>query len=79
MIQRRSTLQPTDLTNDRVRGLSDGEIFDVISNGVRTMPSYAYQVPVEDRWAIIVWVRVLERAARTSVDDVPADQRGQLP
>jgi mono/diheme cytochrome c family protein len=78
MVARRGFPAPTDLTNDRVRGLSDGEIFGVISHGVRNMPGYAYQIPVEDRWAIVVWVRVLGRAGHATVDDVPGDQRGTI-
>jgi mono/diheme cytochrome c family protein len=69
---------PPELFGDRVRGLSDGEIFNVITHGVRNMPGYAYQIPVEDRWAIVTWVRVLGRSQHGSIDDVPADQRGQI-
>jgi mono/diheme cytochrome c family protein len=69
---------PPEFFGDRVRGLSDGEIFGVITHGVRNMPSYAYQVPVADRWAIITWVRVLGRAGHGTVDDVPADARNGI-
>ncbi len=69
---------PPEFYGDRVRGLSDGEIFNVISHGVRNMPSYAYQIPVQDRWAIITWVRVLGRAGHGTLDDVPADARGRI-
>ena len=34
-----------------------GQLFETITNGVRTMPGYAYQVPVSDRWAIVAYVR----------------------
>ena len=69
---------PPEFYAERVRGLSDGEIFDVITHGVRNMPGYAYQIPVEDRWAIITWVRVLGRAGHGTLDDVPADARGRI-
>jgi len=69
---------PPELFGDRVRGLSDGEIFNVITHGVRNMPSYAYQVPVADRWAIITWVRVLGRAGHGTLEDVPADRRSGI-
>jgi len=46
--------------DDRIRQLPDGEIFDVITNGKGLMPSYAYPIPVADRWAIIAHVRRLE-------------------
>ena len=39
---------------------SDGQIFNTISNGIRTMPGYAGQIPVADRWAIVAYVRCLQ-------------------
>ncbi len=78
MIVKRGYPIPIDLASDRVRGLPDGQIFDVITNGVRNMPSYRKQIPVEDRWAIVTWVRVLERSQHASIDDVPAEQRGKI-
>ena len=54
-----------DLIDDpRIRGLSDGELFGVITRGVGLMPGYAYQVPPADRWAIIARVRELQAGAR---------------
>ncbi len=70
--------QPANLTDDRVVEMADGDIFNVITNGRRTMPPYKYQIVTADRWAIIAYVRVLERAAHGTVDDVPADQRADL-
>jgi len=69
---------PLDLASDRVRGLPDGQIFDVISNGVRNMPSYRKQIPVADRWAIVTWVRVLGRSQHATIDDVPGEQQGRI-
>jgi mono/diheme cytochrome c family protein len=76
--QHAPTWQPANLTEDRVVQFSDGEIFGVVSNGRRTMPAYKYQVSVEDRWAIISYLRVLQRAAHGTVNDVPAEQRAEL-
>jgi mono/diheme cytochrome c family protein len=69
---------PVDLASDRVRNFADGEIFNVVTHGVRNMPSYAAQVPVEDRWKIVTWVRVLQRSQRGSLADVPAEQREHI-
>jgi hypothetical protein len=70
--------QPSNLTEDRVVQFADGEIFNVITNGRRTMPAYKYQISVEDRWAIISYLRVLQRAAHGSMADVPEDQKADL-
>ncbi|MGB8224334.1 MAG: cytochrome c [Polyangiales bacterium] len=48
------------LHDDRIRHMPDGQIFATITNGVRNMPSYAYNLPVEDRWAIVEYVRALQ-------------------
>lgn len=69
---------PTDLTGPAVYEMPDGEIFNVITHGRRTMPPYAAQIPVADRWAIVAYVRVLQRARRGTVQDVPADIRTEL-
>ncbi len=67
-----------DLTGDRVRSMPDGEIFEVISNGIRTMPSHKAQIQPADRWKIISWIRVLERSQRASLQDVPTEMRDRI-
>ena len=62
---------------DRFRDLEDGHFYEIISNGTPagTMPGYAQQIPVADRWAIVAYIRALQRSQNASSDDVPADQR----
>lgn len=61
--------QPPSLLTDRVRNFTDGRIFHIVTLGRQTMPSYAYQLDPAQRWAVIHYVRVLERAAQpTAVD-----------
>ena len=59
-------------------GDSQGEIYNTITNGRRKMPSYAAQVPVEDRWAIVLYVRALQRSQHAGIEDVPEERRDQL-
>jgi mono/diheme cytochrome c family protein len=42
------------------------------------MPDYAAQISPADRWAIASYIRTLQYSQQASVNDVPADQRGQL-
>lgn len=63
---------------DRLRNIEDGYIFNVISNGFRNMPSYAYQVPVADRWAIVGYVRALQRSQNASSQDVPPKELNRI-
>ena len=46
--------------DDRLRHIPDGQLFATISNGVRNMPAYAQNIPVDDRWAIVHYVRALQ-------------------
>lgn len=59
--------------DDRLRGIEDGYLYSVIANGIRTMPGYGYQVDAEDRWAIVAYVRALQRSQNASADDVPGE------
>jgi mono/diheme cytochrome c family protein len=70
--------QPANLMDDRIVQFADGEIFHVVTNGRRSMPAYRFQVAVEDRWAIIAYLRGLQRAATGSLNDVPAEMRTDL-
>lgn len=45
---------------DRLREEKDGYLFDVITNGKNTMSAYGHQVPVQDRWAIVAYIRALQ-------------------
>ena len=45
---------------DRLRQAPVGHFFDAITNGWGAMPSYAPQIPVQDRWAIIAYIRALQ-------------------
>lgn len=53
---------PPSFYDDRIVDMPDGELYSAIYNGVRTMPSYRHQIPVEDRWAIVAYIRALQRS-----------------
>ncbi len=46
--------------DDRLRQIPDGQLYATIKNGLRNMPSYAHNIPVQDRWAIVQYVRALQ-------------------
>jgi mono/diheme cytochrome c family protein len=69
---------PTPLIEQRERNMVDGEIFTVISQGRRSMPSYRFQIPEQDRWAIVAYVRALQRSTDARIEDVPDELRGEL-
>ena len=78
IVGKRSNWIASSMIDDRVLAFADGDFFDVITHGRRTMPSYRYQITEHDRWAIIAYVRVLQRASHASIDDVPAELRGDI-
>ncbi len=63
----------TSYHTDRIRDVTDGYLYDVITNGIRNMPGYAQQIPVTDRWAIVAYVRALQRSQNATEGDLPQD------
>jgi mono/diheme cytochrome c family protein len=66
------------LQDDRIRNLADGEIFNTITHGKNTMMAYGPRVTVQDRWAIISYLRALQRSQHASAADVPPDYQAEL-
>ena len=66
------------LQDDRIRKMSDGEIFNTITNGKNTMMAYGPNIIVADRWAIIAYLRALQRSQNAAIADVPEDHRAEL-
>jgi len=64
--------------DDRLRQMAEGELFNTITNGKNTMMPYADKLPADDRWAVIVYLRALQRAQNGREADVPAAARAQL-
>lgn len=60
MIVRRGFRRAASFNDDRLRQAPVGHYFDAITNGWGAMPSYAPMIPVQDRWAIIAYVRALQ-------------------
>ena len=60
MIVRRGFRRAASFNDDRLRQAPVGHFFDAITNGWGAMPAYAPQIPVQDRWAIIAYIRALQ-------------------
>jgi mono/diheme cytochrome c family protein len=69
---------PSNITQENLRNMPVGELFNSITNGVRNMPGYGPQIKTEDRWAIIMYVRALQRSRSGSLNDLPPDARASL-
>ena len=64
--------------DDRLRKMTEGEIFNTITHGKGNMLSYADKLSPEDRWAVIAYVRALQRAQTGTINDVPASHKSEL-
>jgi hypothetical protein len=78
MIVRRGFRRPPTYHSDRLRGVPIGHFFDVMTNGFATMPDYAEQIPVRDRWAIAVYVRALQLSQYSNLDELDDNERRRL-
>jgi mono/diheme cytochrome c family protein len=67
-----------NLHDKRIVELPDGDIFNTISHGKNLMGAYGPQVPVEDRWAIVAYVRALQLSRLGSPDDLPPEMKAKL-
>jgi mono/diheme cytochrome c family protein len=66
------------LQDERIRKMSDGEIFNTITNGKNTMLAYGPTIIVPDRRAIIAYLRALQRSQNATASDVPPEHRAEL-
>jgi cytochrome c553 len=64
--------------DDRLRKMAEGEIFNTITNGKGNMNPYSDKLVPADRWAVISYVRALQRAQTGTVADVPDDHKADL-
>lgn len=62
----RANVPTASFHDEKVVNYPDGQIFDVITNGSGLMPGYRWPIPPRDRWAIIAWVRQLQRGRLTA-------------
>lgn len=69
---------PANLHSDLFRDMPEGEIFNTITHGKNTMFAYGDKLEPTDRWAVIAYVRALQRAQNSRAADVPAAHKGEL-
>jgi hypothetical protein len=69
---------PSDLTAPVTMARPDGELFAIVSDGIRKMPAYGPQIPVDARWAIVAYLRALQRSASGTLADVPESHKAEL-
>jgi mono/diheme cytochrome c family protein len=78
MIVRRGYKQPTSFHDPRLRGVGADYFVTVMTQGFGIMPSYAPQVPLEDRWAIASYIRALQYSQNARLAELPDAARAQV-
>jgi len=80
MVVRRGFRKPPSYYEDRLQEnvTPAAHFFDVITNGWGAMPSYAEQIPPEDRWKIIAYIRALQLSRRVKLDDLSPEERQRV-
>lgn len=69
MLPQRGYRHPPSYHQDRLRKAPLGYFFDVITNGFGAMPDYASQIPPEDRWKIVAYIRALQLSQNATAAD----------
>lgn len=77
-LQEGTWVPPLSVYDEIILNRPEGHIFNTITHGIRTMPAYGPQIPVSDRWAIVAYIRALQRSRSATIEDVPPDLRATL-
>jgi mono/diheme cytochrome c family protein len=78
MIVQRGFPKPASFHEERLREAPAGHFFNAMTNGFGVMPRYATQIPVQDRWAIVAYIRALQLSQHALLDDVEPLKRALL-
>lgn len=71
-------VKPVSFHTDPIRIQPIGQLYNTIKHGVRKMPAYGSQIPPKDRWAIVMYVKALQRSQMGSIEEVPEELRDSL-
>jgi mono/diheme cytochrome c family protein len=76
MVGRYGMIGIANYHDDRLRKEADGYLFNVITNGKASMAAYGHQVRVQDRWAIVSYIRALQLSQYADAKLVDASRQG---
>lgn len=79
LVARNMSLRPPpSLLDPPVPARTDGYLFAVATEGFGLMPGYVAELSVEDRWAVVAYLRALQLSQRARIEDAPPDERSRL-
>lgn len=68
---------PPNLLEDRIRSYPPGRVYRVVREGFGLMPSYAADLSIEERWAVVAYLLVLQRSQGVNLGALPPELRGE--
>ena len=71
-------INATSYQSDIIRKMSDGEIFNTITNGKGQMLGYGYNIAIDDRWRIIEYIRALQHSENATLQDASPQEQVDL-
>lgn len=77
-LQQPTWVPPTNLHTDYLLTQPDGKLYNTITHGIRKMKGYGDQIPAEDRWAIVTYVRALQKTRTGTPEEIPAVEMKEL-
>jgi mono/diheme cytochrome c family protein len=72
-------VQPSNIHQDYIRAQAPGKLYNTVSNGIRKMPGYREHIALEDRWAIVLYIKALQKSQYADAELLNEAQRSQLP
>ncbi|NJO82906.1 MAG: cytochrome c [Blastochloris sp.] len=70
--------QPATFHTDRLRGIEEGHLYEVITNGIGVMYGYGTRIQPEDRWAVVAYIRALQLSQYMSYDSLPPELQAEV-
>ena len=78
MVVQLGFMKPPSYYDPRLVQMPDGQIFRTITYGIRNMQPQGIQIPEADRWAIVAYIRALQRSGLATMADVPDSVKANL-
>lgn len=69
---------PLSYHSEQVLQRPNGHLYNTVANGIRNMPAYGPQIDVQDRWAIVAYIRALQLSQASQLQDVPSEVQEEL-
>ena len=78
IVVRRGFPPPPSYHDDRLRQAPDGYLYDVITRGHGVMLPFADRLTVDERWAVVAYIRALQRSQHVALRELPAEDQARF-